>query len=450
MTVNTTSITSGPYLGNGSTTEFSYDFRVENKNQLIVYETDDEGSQDPLTVDVDYTVNDVGVDGGGTITRIAGALPAGYEWYIRSNYLYTQDTAFSSQGGFFPEVHEAAIDKVIFLLQQVLDISNRSIRYPDSAAGFIDATLPDPVADKVLAWNGDASGLVNGPSEGDFQTYSSNAAASAAAALVSENAAAASVLEVQDQKIVWRGAYDAGEPYGVNEGISYEGASYIVISPVTGVAPPNGTYYDILALRGAAGAGTGDMLAANNLSDVANASTAKSNLGLANVNNTSDASKPVSTLQQTALNLKANLASPALTGTPTAPTATVSDNSTKIATTAFVRALVGGVTSTAYSITTGGLITWAHGLGSKPFSVSIFGKCTTAEEGYSIGDEAEFSLVNNSSSGVSRINGVTVDETNINIRLSNSSDVFVIGHKSTGNLVGVSNGSWDLYIRASL
>jgi DNA-binding protein YbaB len=38
-------------------------------------------------------------------------------------------------------------------------------------------------------------------------------------------------------------------------------------------------------------------------------------VGLGNVNNTSDAAKPVSTAQQTALNLKANLASPTFTGT---------------------------------------------------------------------------------------------------------------------------------------
>jgi len=62
----------------------------------------------------------------------------------------------------------------------------------------------------------------------------------------------------------------------------------------------------------------------------------KAAVGLSNVDNTSDANKPVSTAQQTALNLKANLASPALTGTPTAPTATTGTNTTQIATTAFV------------------------------------------------------------------------------------------------------------------
>ena len=66
----------------------------------------------------------------------------------------------------------------------------------------------------------------------------------------------------------------------------------------------------------------------------------KVDVGLGNVDNTSDLSKPVSTATQTALNLKANLASPALTGTPTAPTATAGTNTTQLATTAFVGAAI--------------------------------------------------------------------------------------------------------------
>lgn len=45
----------------------------------------------------------------------------------------------------------------------------------------------------------------------------------------------------------------------------------------------------------------------------------KINLALNNVDNTTDANKPVSTAQQTALNLKANLASPTFTGTVVLP-----------------------------------------------------------------------------------------------------------------------------------
>ena len=66
----------------------------------------------------------------------------------------------------------------------------------------------------------------------------------------------------------------------------------------------------------------------------------KSDVGLGNVDNTSDANKPVSTATQTALDLKAPLASPTLTGTPLAPTATAGTNNTQIATTAYADAAV--------------------------------------------------------------------------------------------------------------
>lgn len=49
----------------------------------------------------------------------------------------------------------------------------------------------------------------------------------------------------------------------------------------------------------------------------------KTNVGLGNVDNTSDVNKPVSTAQQNALNLKANSASPTLTGTVTLTGATI-------------------------------------------------------------------------------------------------------------------------------
>jgi hypothetical protein len=85
----------------------------------------------------------------------------------------------------------------------------------------------------------------------------------------------------------------------------------------------------------------------------------KGDVGLGNVDNTSDANKPVSSATQTALDAKlasataattyAPLASAALTGTPTAPTAAVSTNTTQIATTEFVRAEVAALVNSATS-----------------------------------------------------------------------------------------------------
>ena len=63
----------------------------------------------------------------------------------------------------------------------------------------------------------------------------------------------------------------------------------------------------------------------------------QSMVGLSNVNNTSDMNKPISTTQQSAIDLKSNLESPTFTGTPLAPTPNTGTNTSQIATTAYVR-----------------------------------------------------------------------------------------------------------------
>lgn len=60
----------------------------------------------------------------------------------------------------------------------------------------------------------------------------------------------------------------------------------------------------------------------------ANVTVTKSDIGLGNVDNTSDANKPVSSAAQTALNLKAPLANPTFTGVVTVPTPTSGTDAT--------------------------------------------------------------------------------------------------------------------------
>jgi hypothetical protein len=78
-----------------------------------------------------------------------------------------------------------------------------------------------------------------------------------------------------------------------------------------------------------------------------NANTITIESTLTNVDNTSDANKPISTATATALALKAPLASPALTGVPTAPTAASTVNTTQIATTEFVQTAVSNLVNSA-------------------------------------------------------------------------------------------------------
>jgi len=161
MAVNSKKITSGPYNGNGVADTFSYTFRITDKTEVSVYETDDVGVETLLTVDSDYTVNDIGNNNGGTIVRKAGALPLNYQWFIRSNYEETQQTSFNSQGAFFPDLHEDAMDKLTFLIQQLLDKNDRTISVSDTYTGELPLSIDNPVAGLALQWRADLLGLEN-------------------------------------------------------------------------------------------------------------------------------------------------------------------------------------------------------------------------------------------------------------------------------------------------
>lgn len=89
---------------------------------------------------------------------------------------------------------------------------------------------------------------------------------------------------VQDALPEWRGAWLTATAYAVNDLAREAGSTYICL-----VAHTAGTFstdlaaakWAMFAQQGAAGAGTGDMLAANNLSDVASPATSRTNLGVA-------------------------------------------------------------------------------------------------------------------------------------------------------------------------
>lgn len=118
------------------------------------------------------------------------------------------------------------------------------------------------------------------------------AAASAAAALVSETNAEAAADQIVDW--TWQDAWTTGRTYRVNNIVSipsgtYEGWAFIcVVTHFSGTFDTDYTAgkWDVFAKRGSAGAGTGDMLAANNLSDLTNKPTARTNLSVPSLTGT--------------------------------------------------------------------------------------------------------------------------------------------------------------------
>jgi hypothetical protein len=148
-----------------------------------------------------------------------------------------------------------------------------------------------------------------------------------------------------------------------------------------------------------------------------------------------------------ALALKAPLASPALTGAPTAPTAAANDNSTKIATTAYVDAKIKKYINLNNFIAFGGTTEsgFAHSLGAIPDVVSIDLVCGTAEGGFAIGDVVKCPTYNSYSS---EDRGVQVRMTSTNVYVLFGSGGVEVINLSSGNRFAITAANWQFHVKA--
>ena len=147
----------------------------------------------------------------------------------------------------------------------------------------------------------------------------------------------------------------------------------------------------------------------------------------------------------------ASLASPALTGTPTAPTATVGTNTTQIATTAFVLAngaFTKSFESSQQTITAAGALTLAHSLGATPKLIAPFLVCISADLGFSIGDVVLVNPANNSVAASAYGQAISYDATNVYVRYASSVGVYQIITKDTGASATITSASWKFIVRA--
>lgn len=102
--------------------------------------------------------------------------------------------------------------------------------------------------------------------------------------------------------------------------------------------------------------------------------------------------------------------------------------------------------STDQTLTAAGALTLAHGLGGMPTLIQSRLRCTTADNGYSIGDE----LIISTTGGASTNYGIVCvpDATNLNLRFGSQAQVFWTLGKATGNGVNIVPASWVLIVRA--
>ena len=147
MTVSTTTARNVK-TGNGVTTSFPFDFAFEVAGDLVVtLVVTATGVETLQTLTTDYTTTG-GSGATGTIEMIV-APATGEELVIERDLAYTQGVDYQPNDPFPAEVNETALDRLTFLVQQILDFTQRSLKLKKTTT-LTDVTFPDPEVDKVL------------------------------------------------------------------------------------------------------------------------------------------------------------------------------------------------------------------------------------------------------------------------------------------------------------
>jgi hypothetical protein len=129
MTVSSLT-TKNSYSGNGSTSAFSYTFKIfDDDDVTVIIRTDSTGTETVKTKTTHYTVSGVGSASGGTITFTSGNIPASGETVLLlRNTPLTQATDYTPNDPFPAATHEDALDKLTLISQDTQEEIDRSIK----------------------------------------------------------------------------------------------------------------------------------------------------------------------------------------------------------------------------------------------------------------------------------------------------------------------------------
>lgn len=178
MAVSSTNRKAGPFLGNDVTITFPFVFKVFLASDLLV-ESIQAGAEDStiLVLNSDYTAvlnADQDTDPGGSITLTAGPLASGNRLVITSDVPELQEVTLTNLGGFFPDVLNAALDRVTILVQQLQVLSDRSVKFPlTDNSEVVDLPPAEQRAGKFLGFGADGSiSLISGvPAQTGASSY---------------------------------------------------------------------------------------------------------------------------------------------------------------------------------------------------------------------------------------------------------------------------------------
>ncbi len=165
MSISNTDRVAGPYTGNGVAVSFPFGFKVFQTSDVRVVRTDADGVEYDLTEGSEYTVtlNASQDDEPGGVVEMSTAPGATDKLTLTSRVEPLQPARLTNNGGFYPRVIEAALDRLTILQQQTDEVLGRTLRAPSGAFN----TLPSPAGRRggVLGFN-DEGGPVMYPRSG--------------------------------------------------------------------------------------------------------------------------------------------------------------------------------------------------------------------------------------------------------------------------------------------
>ena len=153
--------TRNEYTATAGQTIFNYTFKIFAATDLKVFVTPAGSTANDSTDEVTgFAVTGVNDEGGGTITLVVAASVGDLVTLV-GNIPSNRTTTYQTNSDFVPVVVNADFDRVVSLVKQTEDFSNRSLLLQESQQGSKPFDLPAPVVGKYLKWNSTLDGLEN-------------------------------------------------------------------------------------------------------------------------------------------------------------------------------------------------------------------------------------------------------------------------------------------------
>ena len=428
------------FTGDGVTTSFATSPVVffETSNLVVSVVTTATGAATTLTEDTHYTVS--GGDGStGTVSLAGGSSPYGAPSALQTLVIVrdlplTQSADPDNGDSSDAEVIEEVADRLTMMSQQLQRQLDGAFRLADTDVSGADATIPTPVASRLIGWNSDADALQNyAAADIDLALVSAFAEtilddSTAAEARTTLGAAATGSANTftADQTIQ---STDAGATVGPKLILDRDSASPAA-SDVLGAI-------DFLGEDSGGGDETYARIQAEILDPTA--ATEDGTISFYCVTAGSLASR------------RLRVGPGLIVGSPTGGDqggGTV--NATGYYINGAAVSAISAYTSTGQTITAAGLLTLAHSLSAAPKLIVLKLKCTDAggDGGYAQNDEVYIPVTGMTDSAFNYGVNCYADATNVYVRYGSLATPFFLLNKSSGNVFNADITKWQLLVRA--